>query len=162
MIMTAFKIGFGYDVHPLVVGRKLILGGILVPHTKGLSGHSDADVLLHAICDALLGAAALGDLGGHFPDYDRQYLDLGSTFFLNKVDQILEAAGFKIGNIDATLVLQKPKIQPFIPEIRKNIAAILKVEISQISVKAKTTESLGFTGKEKGIAAYAAALIEKL
>lgn len=160
--MPDFRIGFGFDAHQFSEGRKLILGGVNIPFEKGLAGHSDADVLLHAISDALLGAAASGDLGMHFPDNDDNFKDKESSFFLKSVLEMVENEGFEIGNIDSTLVVQKPKIQPYIPEIRKNIASIIKVDVSKVSVKAKTTEGMGFTGREEGIAAYATVLIRKI
>ena len=149
------RVGVGYDVHCLVEGRKLILGGVEVPHTKGLLGHSDADVLLHAIKDALLGAAALGDIGRHFPDSDGRYAGVSSLKLLKEVGKILENKNFKINNIDATIVAQKPKLAPYIEKMNKNIAEVLNLDISQVNVKATTTEKLGFTGTEQGIAAYA-------
>lgn len=160
--MPDIRVGFGFDAHPLVKGRKLVLGGVMIPFEKGLSGHSDADVLLHALADALLGAAALGDLGTHFPDQDDRFRNTESSFFLEKVAGMVRDAGFKAGNVDATLVLQNPKIQPYVSEMRKNIGKILNIGFSQVSVKATTTEGLGFTGQEQGVAAYAVVLIEKL
>ncbi len=157
--MPAFRIGYGYDVHPLTEGRPLILGGVTIPHSHGLQGFSDADVLIHAICDALLGAAALGDLGTHFPDTDPEYKNIDSRKLLRSVSRKLSEAGYYIGNIDATLVLQNPKVQPYIAQMRKNIAADLQLEINAISVKATTTEGLGFTGTGAGIAAHAVVLI---
>ncbi len=160
--MSDFRVGFGFDAHPLISGRKLILGGVLIPFDKGLSGHSDADVLLHAISDALLGAAALGDLGVHFSDEDDNFKDRESSFFLKRVADMINDAGFKIGNIDSTLVMEKPKIQPYISAMRETIAAVLNIDVSKVSVKATTTERMGFTGREEGISAYASVLIEKL
>jgi len=160
--MSDFRVGFGFDAHPLTSGRKLILGGVLIPFEKGLLGHSDADVLLHAISDALLGASALGDLGVHFPDKDDNFKDRESSFFLKSVAEMIANAGYKVGNIDSTLVLQRPKIQPYIAAMRKNIASGLNIDVSQVSVKATTTEQMGFTGREEGIAAYASVLIQKL
>lgn len=154
-----FRIGHGYDVHRLDEKRELILGGVKIPAPKGCVAHSDGDVLIHAICDALLGAANLGDIGKHFPDDDPQYKDISSTILLNKVTEILKDKKFKINNIDSTICLQKPKIAPFIESIQSNLAHILKTE--SVSVKATTTEKLGFIGKEEGIAAYAVALIHK-
>lgn len=156
--MTRF--GMGYDVHRLVEGRKLILGGVEVPHTLGLLGHSDADVLLHAIADALLGAAALGDIGQHFPDTDPKYEGADSLKLLQEVCHLVEEKGYLIGNVDATIVAQKPKLMPFIPKMRENIAEALGVTLEQVNVKATTEEKLGFTGKEEGISAYAVAGIE--
>ena len=155
------RIGMGYDVHRLVKDRDLILGGVKIPHKLGLLGHSDADVLLHAISDALLGAAALGDIGKHFPDTDERYKGADSSKLLGEVLNMLEEKNYKVGNIDATIVAQKPKLAPFIEDMRKNIAKILKTNIDCISVKATTEEKLGFTGSEEGISAYAVVLIEQ-
>lgn len=157
--MTRF--GMGYDVHRLVEGRKLILGGIDVPHSLGLLGHSDADVLLHAIADALLGAAALGDIGRHFPDTDERFKGADSLKLLEQVVYLVEQKGYKVGNIDATIVAQKPKLKDYIPQMNENIAKVLKVTLDDVNVKATTEEKLGFTGTEKGIAAYAVAGIYK-
>ncbi len=156
------RIGHGYDVHRLVEGRKLILGGIDIPYEKGLLGHSDADVLLHAISDALLGAAALGDIGKHFPPDDPQFLNADSLMLLRKVNTLLKEKGYAVGNVDATVIAQRPKLLPYIEEMRNNIAAALEVATDCISVKATTEEKLGFTGSGDGIAAHAVALIEKL
>ncbi len=152
------RIGHGYDTHRLVTGRKLIIGGVLIPHDKGLLGHSDADVLAHAVMDALLGAAGLGDIGKHFPDSAAEYKDADSIALLKRVGELL--GGYKILNIDATVVAQKPKLAPFIEEMRKNIADALKIDISQVNVKATTEEGLGFTGAEEGINAFAVCLID--
>ena len=157
--MTRF--GMGYDVHRLVEGRKLIIGGVDIPHTLGLLGHSDADVLLHAIADALLGAAALGDIGRHFPDTDPRYEGADSLQLLAHVMGQLTAKGYVVGNVDATIVAQKPKMKDFIPKMNENIARVLQVEPDQVNVKATTEEKLGFTGTEQGISAYAVAGIEK-
>ena len=154
------RIGQGYDVHALVAGRKLIVGGVEIPHEKGLAGHSDADVLLHAICDALLGAAALGDIGWHFPDSDPKYSDVDSRMLLRETGKKLAANGFRIVNIDSTIVAQAPKMAPHIAKMTGNIAADLGLKPAQVSVKATTTEKLGFAGREEGIAAQAIALIE--
>lgn len=154
------RIGTGFDVHCLQEGRKLVLGGVNIPHVKGLLGHSDADVLLHAICDALLGAAALGDIGQHFPDTDNQYKDINSLYLLKNVNYILDQAGFSIINIDSTIIAQKPKVASYIPEMRRNIAGTLNISAEQVSVKATTTEHLGFEGREEGISAQAIVLIE--
>lgn len=156
------RIGTGYDVHQLQEGLPLWLGGVKVPHSHGLLGHSDADVLLHAICDALLGAAALGDIGKHFPDTDPQYRGIASTLLLGHVGRLLADNGYRIGNIDATLVAQRPKVAPYIPQMRQNIADVLGLELGQVSVKATTTEHLGFEGRCEGISAQAVALIETL
>ena len=154
------RIGQGFDVHALVTGRPLIIGGVTIPHEKGLAGHSDADVLLHAICDALLGAAALGDIGRHFPDTDAAYKDADSRVLLRRVGQFLKAAGFSVANIDSTIVAQAPKMAPHIPAMVANIAADLGIARDLVNVKAKTTEKLGFTGRGEGIAAEAIALVE--
>ena len=154
------RIGTGYDVHRLVEGRKLILGGVEIPYEKGLLGHSDADVLVHAVMDALLGAAALGDIGGHFPDSDPRYEGADSLALLREVCRILREAGFEPGNVDATIVAQAPKLAPHVLKMRENIAAAMSVDVSQVSVKATTEERLGFTGSGLGIAAQAAALID--
>ena len=157
--MTRF--GMGYDVHRLVEGRKLILGGVDVPFEKGLLGHSDADVLLHAVSDALLGAAALGDIGRHFPDTDPAYKGADSRKLLAHVRDLLTEHGYAIGNVDATIVAQRPKLMSFIPQMTKNIAETLGVELDQVNVKATTEEKLGFTGSGEGISAYAVVGIEK-
>ena len=156
-----FRIGYGYDVHRLDEGRELILGGIKIPHDKGCVAHSDGDVLIHAICDALLGAAALRDIGYHFPDTDNQYKNIDSKILLKKTIQILHDNGYSLGNIDSTICLQKPKIQDFIPEMIQTIASVMNVAKNKISIKATTSEKLGFIGEEKGIAAHAMVLIEK-
>ena len=153
------RIGHGYDVHRLVEGRKLILGGVEVPHTLGLLGHSDADVLTHAVMDALLGAAALGDIGRHFPDTDPAYAGADSLKLLDHVVELLEEKGYQVGNVDATILAQKPKLAPYIEKMRGNLAARMKVEPDQVNVKATTEEKLGFTGTEEGIAAHAVALL---
>ena len=155
------RIGTGYDVHRLVEGRKLILGGVEIPYEKGLLGHSDADVLLHAVMDAVLGAAALGDIGKHFPDKDPQYEGISSLELAGRVRALLDEAGWKIGNIDATVICQKPKLAPYIGKMQKNIADAFCTEPSRVSVKATTEEGLGFTGRSEGIAVQAAALIEE-
>lgn len=156
------RIGHGYDVHRLVGGRALIIGGVEIPYEKGLLGHSDADVLLHAIADALLGAAALGDIGKLFPDNDEQYLGANSLELLRKVGAKLCACGFAPSNIDATVIAQRPRLAPYIPEMRKRIAYALDMDIDAVSVKATTEEGLGFSGEGAGIAAHAVCLIEKL
>lgn len=149
------RVGMGYDVHKLVEGRDLILGGVKIPHTLGLLGHSDADVLLHAIMDALLGAAALGDIGKHFPDTDPQYKGISSIKLLEYVAKLIEEKGYIVENIDATIIAQKPKMRPYIEEMEKNIATALHIDVSQINVKATTEEGLGFTGAEQGISSQA-------
>jgi 2-C-methyl-D-erythritol 2,4-cyclodiphosphate synthase len=156
------RIGTGYDVHRLVAGRKLMIGGVDIPFEKGLSGHSDADVLLHAICDALLGAAGLGDIGRHFPDTAPIYKDISSLMLLEEVRRLLVDAGFRVNNVDATIVAEKPKMAPYIPAMVTNISEAIKVDRSVINVKATTTEGLGFAGRGEGIAAYAVALIRKV
>lgn len=155
------RIGMGYDVHRLTEDRELILGGVEIPFEKGLLGHSDADVLLHAIMDALLGASALGDIGKHFPDTDPAYKGISSILLLEYVGQLLEAEGIKIGNIDATIIAQRPKLAPYIMNMRENIAKALNIDIQQINVKATTEEGLGFTGGGLGIASSAICLVEK-
>ncbi len=156
---TPFRIGFGFDVHPLESKRKFILGGIEIPSKKGSVGHSDADVLIHAICDALLGAAGLRDIGFHFPNTDEQYNNIDSTLLLKKVCTFLEEKKFAIGNIDATVVLEQPKINPHVEAMKKKLAEVMSISYDQISIKATTNEGMGFIGKEKGVAAYAVALI---
>ena len=156
------RIGMGYDVHKLVEGRKLILGGVEIPYEKGLLGHSDADVLLHAIMDALLGAAALGDIGKHFPDTDPAYKGISSIRLLEHVADLLEEHQFLIENIDATIIAQRPKMRPYIDTMRENIAKALKIESDQINVKATTEEGLGFTGSGEGISSQAICMLEKV
>lgn len=153
------RVGIGYDVHRLVEGRKLILGGVEIEHTVGLLGHSDADVLLHAISDALLGAAALGDIGKHFPDSDPAYRGISSLLLLSQVGKLLAEQGYRVGNVDATIVAQAPKLAPYIEMMRANIAEALAVDVSAISVKATTTEGLGFAGTKEGMASYAVAML---
>jgi 2-C-methyl-D-erythritol 2,4-cyclodiphosphate synthase len=153
------RVGFGYDVHPLVKGRPLILGGVSVPYLYGLQGHSDADVLLHALCDALLGAIAEGDIGRHFPDTDTQYKEIRSTVLLKRVMARVRQKGFHLLNMDATIVAEKPILSGLIPKMVKEIADVLEVEIGRINVKATTSEGLGFTGRGEGISAYAVALV---
>lgn len=149
------RVGMGYDVHRLVEGRDLILGGVKIEHSLGLLGHSDADVLLHAIMDALLGAAGLGDIGKHFPDTDPQYKGISSVRLLERVAELLTEKGYVVDNIDATIIAQKPKMRPFIPQMEENIAKALGIDVSQINVKATTEEGLGFTGTEEGISSQA-------
>ena len=155
------RIGHGYDVHKLTENRKLIIGGVEIPYEKGLLGHSDADVLLHAICDALLGAAALGDIGKHFPDNDNSFKDIDSRILLRKTACLLAEKGYKISNVDATILAQKPKMAPHIEKMRQNIAEDLNLSAERINVKATTEEGLGFTGEGKGIAAHAVCLLEE-
>lgn len=154
------RIGLGYDVHKLVTERKLILGGIEINYTKGLLGHSDADVLLHAIMDSLLGAATLGDIGTHFPDTNDKYKGISSLSLLKEVGNLIQTSGYKIGNIDATIIAQRPRMSPYIPEMRKNIANALDISIDKINVKATTEEGLGFTGSGEGISSQSICLLE--
>lgn len=156
------RVGMGYDVHRLVEGRDLILGGVQIPYEKGLLGHSDADVLLHAIMDALLGAAALGDIGKHFPDSDEAYKGISSIRLLEKVGELLEEHFYFIGNIDATVIAQRPKLAPYREEMRENVAKALGISVDQVSIKATTEEGLGFTGMGEGISAQAIALLESV
>ena len=153
------RVGQGYDVHQLVAGRDLILGGVKVPHGKGLLGHSDADVLIHAICDACLGAAALGDIGRHFPDSDPRYQGIDSRKLLRHVRALLAEREWRVENVDSTIVAQAPKLAPHLPQMAANIAADLEISLSQVNVKATTTEKLGFAGREEGMAAYAVVLL---
>ena len=153
------RIGQGFDVHALVAGRKLSIGGVHIPYEKGLEGHSDADVLLHALCDALLGAAAMGDIGAHFPDSDARYKNADSRILLRQVSAMVQEAGYRIVNVDATIIAQAPKMAPHIPTMVNNIAADLGLSRGQINIKATTTEGLGFTGRAEGIAAQAAVLL---
>jgi len=159
MSTPSFRIGQGYDCHALVTGRKLIIGGVTIPHASGLLGHSDADVLLHAIIDALLGAAGLGDIGRHFPDTDARFSGADSRALLREAGKRVGAAGYALGNIDATIIAQAPKMAPHIAQMTENIAADLEVAAGQVNIKAKTNEKLGFLGREEGIAAEAVALI---
>ena len=159
--MTGLRIGHGYDVHRLVPGRKLILGGVTIPWELGLDGHSDADVLLHAVMDALLGAAAMGDIGALFPDSDDAFLGISSLTLLRRVAEKLAEHGWQVVNVDATLIAQRPKVGPYRDAMRQNIAEALQIDLSQVSVKATTEEHLGFTGDGSGMAAHAVALLEK-
>lgn len=154
------RIGTGYDVHKLIENRPLILGGVEIKYEKGLLGHSDADVITHAIMDALLGAAALGDIGKHFPDSDNAYKDISSLLLLEKVGELLSQHGYTIENIDSTIIAQKPKLAPYLEEMRQNIAKVLKIQLSQINIKATTEEGLGFTGAGEGIASQAVCLLK--
>lgn len=156
------RIGFGYDVHCLKEGRRLILGGVDIPHEKGLLGHSDADVLLHSISDAILGAAALGDIGKHFPDSDPSYKDADSLVLLKTAYRLVKEKGYILGNLDVTVCAQAPKLSPYIEKMRENIANTLKCDIDRISVKATTTEKLGFVGKKEGISSYCVCLLENV
>ncbi|HZK00007.1 MAG TPA: 2-C-methyl-D-erythritol 2,4-cyclodiphosphate synthase [Tissierellaceae bacterium] len=155
------RIGFGYDVHQLVEGRKLIIGGIEIPYEKGLLGHSDADVLIHAIMDSILGALALGDIGKHFPDSDMEYKDISSTILLGRVYRLMQKNGYEIGNIDSTIGAQRPKLAAYIEDMREIIAKVLNTDIENINIKATTTEKLGFVGREEGISSYSVCLLKK-
>lgn len=155
------KVGFGFDVHQLKEGQDFWLGGIKIPHTKGAVGHSDADVLIHTICDALLGAANLRDIGFHFPPTDNKYKGIDSKILLKEVVELVLNKGYQIGNVDATIALERPKINPFIPEMKSVLAQLLQVDVDDVSIKATTTEKLGFEGREEGVSAYAVVLIQK-
>lgn len=159
--MSSFRIGFGYDVHRLEEGSEFWLGGIRIPHHKGAVGHSDADVLVHVICDALLGAANMRDIGYHFSDTDPKFKGIDSKILLKEVMQLLRSKGFKLGNIDTTICLQAPKVNPFIPEMKRCLAEVMDVEENLLSIKATTSERLGFVGKEEGVSAYCVALINQ-
>lgn len=159
--MTQFRIGNGYDVHALAEGESLILGGIRIEHTKGTVAHSDGDVAIHALCDALLGALALGDIGKHFPDSSAEFKGIGSTILLERVMELIRNQGYELSNADITIAMQKPKLAPFIPLMRERIAQVMNVETSAISVKATTTEKLGFVGREEGVEVYASVLVYK-
>lgn len=153
------RIGMGVDFHQLVEGRELWIGGVKIPHVKGALGHSDADVLLHAVCDAMLGAAALGDIGQHFPDTSASYKNIDSKILLQKTYELMTEKGYKVNNLDTMLCLQAPKIKPFIPEMQQTIATILNVDVTDVSIKATTTEKMGFVGREEGLMAYATILL---
>ena len=155
------RVGFGYDAHALVPERDLWLGGVKIEHTMGLQGHSDADVLIHAVCDALLGAANMRDIGYHFPDTAGEYKDIDSKILLFETMELLRDAGYTLGNIDATVAAERPKLNPYIPKMKRVMAEVLQVDVEDISIKATTTEKLGFTGRQEGIAAYATVLIQK-
>lgn len=155
------KVGFGFDVHQLAEGRKLILGGVDIPHNKGALGHSDADVVIHALCDALLGAAGLKDIGYYFPDTDASFKNIDSKILLERVMALIEERKFSVGNADISLVLEKPKIKPYIDLMKERLAPILKISTEDISIKATTNEKLGYVGREEGVAAYAVVLIQK-
>ncbi len=159
--MTQFRIGNGYDVHALAEGESLILGGIKIEHTKGTVAHSDGDVAIHALCDALLGALALGDIGKHFPDSSAEFKGIASTILLERVMELIRNQGYELSNADITIAMQKPKLAPFIPLMRERIAQVMNVETSAISVKATTTEKLGFVGREEGVEVYASVLVYK-
>ncbi len=158
----SFRIGSGIDFHQLVAGRDLWIGGVKIPHHKGALGHSDADVLLHAICDALLGALALGDIGVHFPDTSNEFKDIDSKILLRKTIELIHAEGYKVVNIDSSLCLEAPKIKPHVPAMQETIAGIAGVTIKDVSIKATTTEKMGFVGREEGLVAYATVLLEKM
>ncbi len=155
------RVGFGYDVHRLAEGREFWLGGVLIPHSVGAIGHSDADVLLHAICDALLGAVALGDIGKHFPDTDQRWKGADSKDLLRSVVDLLDREGWVVGNVDSTLVLERPKIMPYVEQMRSVIASLLRIEMNALSIKATTNETMGFVGRKEGVAAYAIALVQR-
>ncbi len=156
-----FRVGFGFDVHQLTEGRDLIVGGVKIPHSKGALGHSDADVLIHAICDALLGAAGLKDIGTYFPDTSAEFKGIDSKILLDRVVKLLSEKGYTIGNVDSSLVLEQPKIKPYIDQMRNTLAPILQIQEDEISIKATTNEKMGFIGREEGVAAYAVCMIEK-
>ena len=155
------RIGFGFDVHPLIEGAPFTLGGVTIPHHKGATGHSDADTLIHAICDALLGAVNLGDIGMHFPDSDPALKGIDSKILLQKVMQLITQKGYHIENIDTTVCLQQPKLRPYIPQMQETLAQVMSVSADKISIKATTTERLGFTGREEGVSAYAVVLVNE-
>ena len=159
--MKSIRVGQGVDIHQLVEGRKMILGGVHIPHEKGPLGHSDADVLIHAICDALLGAAALGDIGYHFPDTSSEFKDIDSGILLKQVCELLSSKGWKIGNIDSTLILERPKIKPHIPAMQERLSALMGIEMDAISIKATTNEKMGYVGRGEGVLAFASCLIFK-
>ena len=157
----SFRIGFGIDFHQMVEERDLWIGGVKIPHHKGAKGHSDADVLLHAICDAMLGALSLGDIGVHFPDTDAAYKNIDSKILLQRTVELISAKGYRVVNLDSSLCLEAPKIKPYVNSMQETIASILKVDVSDVSVKATTTEKMGFVGREEGLVAYATVLLEK-
>ena len=157
-----FRIGYGYDVHRLAEGETLWLGGVLIPHSKGTVAHSDGDVLIHALCDALLGAAKMGDIGRHFPDTSSEFKNIDSKILLVKTNSLIATKGYQVGNIDVTVAAQRPKLKPFIPEMEETIARILDIDMDAVSIKATTTEELGFEGREEGISVHAVVLIEKV
>jgi len=157
-----FRIGYGYDVHRLAEGETLWLGGVLIPHSKGTVAHSDGDVLIHALCDALLGAAKMGDIGRHFPDTSSDFKNIDSKILLTRTNELIATKGYIIGNIDVTVAAQQPKLKPFIPEMEETIAQILGIDIDAVSIKATTTEELGFEGREEGISVHAVVLLERV
>ena len=156
-----FRTGFGFDVHAFATGRKLIIGGVEIPFDKGLEGHSDADVLLHAICDAMLGALALGDIGIHFPNTDERWKDADSTLLLKHVNELINSKGYELGNLDCVLAMEKPKISDYVKQIRNRISEMLNADVEQISIKATTTEKLGFVGRTEGVVSFATVLLTK-
>jgi 2-C-methyl-D-erythritol 2,4-cyclodiphosphate synthase len=157
-----FRIGYGYDVHRLAEGETLWLGGVLIPHSKGTVAHSDGDVLIHALCDAMLGAAKLGDIGRHFPDTSGEFKNIDSKILLSRTNDLIASKNYKVGNIDITVAAQRPKLKPFIPEMEDTLSRILGIDIDAVSIKATTTEELGFEGREEGISVHAVVLLEKL
>jgi 2-C-methyl-D-erythritol 2,4-cyclodiphosphate synthase len=157
-----FRIGYGYDVHRLAGGESLWLGGVLIPHSKGTVAHSDGDVLIHALCDAMLGAAKMGDIGRHFPDTSSDFKNIDSKILLARTNELIASKNYRIGNLDATIAAQKPKLKPFIPEMEKTLARILNIDADAVSVKATTTEELGFEGREEGISVYVVVLLETI
>lgn len=160
--MNNFRIGYGYDAHRFADHRKLILGGVEIPHTQGLDGHSDADVLVHALCDALLGSLALGDIGKHFPDTDPAYKGIDSLILLQKTGELLRQKGYRVGNVDATVRMQKPKMSSYIQAMQENIARVLDIAPDEVSIKATTTEHMGFEGRQEGVSASAVALVYRI
>jgi 2-C-methyl-D-erythritol 2,4-cyclodiphosphate synthase len=160
-LITDIRVGFGYDVHQLVPNRRLILGGIEIPHDKGCLGHSDGDVVIHALCDAMLGAANLRDIGYHFPDNNQQYKDIDSTILLKEVIKLLAGKNYELVNLDSTICLQSPKLKDYIPDMQKRLAEVISCLPDQISLKATTTEKMGFVGEEKGVSCYAVVLLQK-
>ncbi|MGE5395051.1 MAG: 2-C-methyl-D-erythritol 2,4-cyclodiphosphate synthase [Candidatus Saccharibacteria bacterium] len=157
-----FRIGYGYDVHRLAEGETLWLGGVLIPHTKGTIAHSDGDVLIHALCDAMLGAAKMGDIGRHFPDTSADFKNIDSKILLAKTNELIATKNYRVGNLDVTVAAQRPKLKPFIPEMEQSLARILNIDIDAVSIKATTTEELGFEGREEGISVHAVVLLEKI
>ena len=160
--MATIRVGMGYDAHRLTAERPLMLGGVEIPYTQGLAGHSDADVLIHAVGDALLGAVAAGDLGRHFPDTDPAYKGISSLILLERIVAVVHERGYRVGNVDATIVAQAPKLAPHIPQMISRLASVLRIQPAELNIKATTTEDMGFTGRREGIAAYAVVLVEKL
>lgn len=158
----SFRIGYGYDVHRLAEGESLWLGGVLVPHNKGTIAHSDGDVLIHALCDAMLGAAKLGDIGRHFPDTSSEFKNIDSKLLLTRTNSLIAAKGYQVGNLDVTVAAQKPKLKPYIPEMEETLARILEIDADAVSIKATTTEELGFEGREEGISVHAVVLLKKI